>query len=113
MSDTVTPASSPASQSTTTPTFSPPPSLAPTPPAPPVANAAGASPTPTPAKQTLAEILEQFVSVKSLAGTGSLFSHEGICTKCGWHTMQLSAAAALTLVRQHVQQHWRSVIAQL
>jgi hypothetical protein len=113
MSDTVTPTIQQSQPPQTPSTYSPPPSLAPTPPAPPVANAAGASPTPTPPKQTLAEILEQFVSVKSLAGTGSLFSHEGICTKCGWHTMQLSAAAALTLVRQHVQQHWRIVIAQL
>lgn len=63
-------------------------------------------------KPSLQELLEKYVSVKDLQDQ-SHFKCEGTCTKCGWHTLQLSQAAALTLVRQHVQQHWSDVAAQL
>jgi hypothetical protein len=69
-------------------------------------------PEPSLTKPTLQELLEQFVQVKALADPSSHFSHEGVCTKCGWHSLQMSDKAARQLVQQHVQNHWRDVVAQ-
>jgi hypothetical protein len=77
---------------------------------PPSASTPAAKPAPP---KTLQQLLEPYISVKSLTDSSSHFTHEGICKKCGWHTMQLSDKAARDLLRQHVQQHWRSVTAQV
>jgi hypothetical protein len=61
--------------------------------------------------QMLSQLLEKFVKVENVLG--SHFTHRGYCLKCGWQSFQLSASDALTLVRNHVQQHWRDVSAQL
>ncbi len=65
------------------------------------------------AQPTLASLLEKYVSVTAITNTSSHFRYDGICTKCGWHTMQIDEQAALVLVRQHVQQHWRDVTNQI
>jgi len=59
-------------------------------------------------QQTLQDALEQYVSVKP-ASPASHFKFVGRCMKCGWQTMQLTQDAAGSLVRQHVQAHWRDV----
>jgi hypothetical protein len=59
----------------------------------------------------LAQLLEKFVKVQDVVG--SHFTHRGYCLKCGWQSFQLSATDAATLVRNHVQQHWRDVSSQL
>jgi len=59
------------------------------------------------------QLLEEFVKVTLLTNSSSHFKYEGICTKCGWHTMQIAERSAYDLVRQHVQSHWRSVSNQL
>lgn len=57
--------------------------------------------------------LEQFIEMKELNDPSSHFTVEGICKKCGWHTLQLRAEDAKQLLRQHVQTHWRSVMPQV
>lgn len=69
-----------------------------------------AQPAPVP---TLQDLLNKFIQIKVLSDPSSHFTHEGICTKCGWHTMQLSEKAAQALAQQHVQQHWRDVAPQV
>jgi|SRR5690348_11733732 len=49
-------------------------------------------------------IKEELVDVKELA-VESYYKFEGICKKCGWHTMQNSKEDAAMLVEQHAQQH--------
>jgi hypothetical protein len=56
---------------------------------------------------TLQDALDKFVSVVDLPD--AYFACKGVCTKCGWQTMQLTQSAARDLVRLHVQSHWRDV----
>lgn len=63
--------------------------------------------------KTLQDLLEKFVVIKELTDPSSHFTHEGVCGKCGWHTMQISRDAAMQLLRQHVQTHWKDVSAQV
>lgn len=79
----------------------------------PATPATPAAATKSTAKPSLQDLLEKYVSVVKITNTSSHFTHEGICKKCGWHTMQLSDEAARTLLRQHVQQHWQDVSNQL
>jgi hypothetical protein len=65
-----------------------------------------------PSQATLmAEALEKYVSVTKLTDF-SHFTHQGRCVKCGWQTLQLCDNDARLLVRQHVQTHWRDVVAE-
>jgi hypothetical protein len=84
-----------------------PPNPPPTPPVAAITPAVAAKP------KTLQDLLSQFVTVKEILDISSHFTHEGVCTKCGWHTMQLSDKAARQLTQQHVQQHWRDVTTQV
>lgn len=65
------------------------------------------------AKPTLSDLLEKYVKVIKITNTSSHFTHEAICDKCGWHSLQLSEENALAMLRQHVQVHWRDVSNQL
>jgi hypothetical protein len=57
---------------------------------------------------TLQQALNKYVSIKDLADM-SHYTCEGVCLKCGWHTLQLDRNQALELMRLHVQSHWRDV----
>lgn len=54
---------------------------------------------------------QRFALVKPLID--SMFSHEALCKKCGWHSMQHSLSAADQMVTQHIMSHWRDVTAAL
>lgn len=57
------------------------------------------------------KIHEQFVVLKDLRNgpVQSFYPYEGICKKCGWHTMQHDAEQAKALVASHAQSHWRDL----
>ena len=79
---------------------------------PPTTPVVSSNPAQAEIKPTLQELLEKYIVVKELTNQ-SHFKYEGNCTKCGWHTLQLSQQSALALLRQHVQQHWHDVAGQL
>ena len=82
---------------------------------PPLSPPASASPAVATTKPSLQDLLEKYVKVTKSLNTSAMLPYEGVCQRptCGWHTMQLSREAAETLLRSHVQQHWRDVSNQL
>lgn len=54
------------------------------------------------------KLMERYSNIKELGDT-SFFSHEGVCRKCGWHTMQNDLDSVRTAMAYHVQQHWKDV----
>ena len=63
--------------------------------------------------QRIMEELElRFMQIKEL-GAESFFSHEAICKKCGWHTMQNTRDEAYQLITSHLIRHWKDVALQI
>lgn len=56
-------------------------------------------------KQLLEKLKDKYTKVNELKG--GTFTHEGVCLRCGWHSMELSEDAAKQMVEQHVASHWR------
>jgi hypothetical protein len=69
-----------------------------------------AAQAPAAATKTLADLLmERFVRVEDLRGSGSNFPYRGVCAKCGWQTHQFAFGDAQQLVFTHAQSHWRDI----